>query len=82
MSKLEPVYQFIAIHNSNKKDGQRLGQRFCNMYIKEAWPELFHADRFEAVHLIHDYLTRHQYFDTLPPRIDQPVPSPVSNETV
>lgn len=79
---LEPIYQFIGIHNQHKKaDGLRMGQRFVNMYVKAPWPELFYTtDQFEAVNLIHDYLTRHQYHDTLPPRIDQPVVEPVSEE--
>ena len=80
MSKqLEPIWQFKALHNQKKAvDKQRMGQRFCNMYIKEAWPELFHAPDIDASFLIHDWLTRHQYYDTLP--VDQTVPVKVVEE--
>lgn len=63
----ETIYQFISIHKQNaKKDGQRLGQRFCNMYIKDSWPELFYAHDIDATILIHQWLTDNSYLEELP----------------
>jgi hypothetical protein len=63
----ETIYQFIAIHKANaKKDGQRLGQRFVNMYIKDPWPELFYAPDIDATILIHEWLTNNSYLEELP----------------
>jgi hypothetical protein len=45
----------------------RLGQFFCNLYIRESWPELYYeADDSKAAALICDWLERHQYTDSLP----------------
>lgn len=45
----------------------RLGQYFCNLFIRESWPELYYeADDAEANALICEWLERHQYTDALP----------------
>lgn len=63
----ETIYQFIALHKANKKkDSQRMGQRFCNMYIKHSWPELFYAQDIDAVILIHEWLHNNSYLEALP----------------
>jgi hypothetical protein len=57
--------KFEAMHRS-KDDGLRLGQRFCNMYIKGSWPELFYADEAKASANIEQWLTDSQYTEELP----------------
>lgn len=57
--------KFYIIHKS-ANDSLRLGQRFCNMYIKNSWPELFYADDITANTLIQKWLRDHQYYDELP----------------
>lgn len=47
--------------------GERLGQWFCNRFITYSWPELYYADHDEAFLLISEWLTQHQYEDTIPP---------------
>jgi hypothetical protein len=70
--KLEPFFAFKKIHNERvKKDKQRLGQRFCNMYLKVANPEMFYAKDIDAAILIMDWLYQHQYFTELPPLVER-----------
>lgn len=45
----------------------RLGQFFCNKFIKQDWPELFHANEKDAESMIKTWLIDHNYEDTLPP---------------
>lgn len=48
----------------------RLGQAFCNDFIKEPWPELFYEeDELTAEIVIKNWLTRHHYYATMPPKI-------------
>lgn len=58
--------EFIRAHNI-AMDGQRLGQRFVNIYISKPWPELFHerSDK-KAMEVIQKYLTDHHHFDSMP----------------
>lgn len=50
--------------------GQRLGQFFCNYFVKESMPDLYHQqDKEKAKEVIREYLLRHQYFDKAPPRV-------------
>lgn len=45
----------------------RLGQYFCNLFVKESMPELYYeADDEKAKSLICKWLERHQYTDNLP----------------
>lgn len=45
----------------------RLGQYFCNLFIRESWPALYYeADDAVASALIFEWLERHQYTDDLP----------------
>ena len=63
--------KFIKIHESSKKDGLRLGQRFVNMYIKDAWPALFYeTEDNKAKIMIITWLSMHQYEAVLPPITD------------
>lgn len=59
------VMRFIRIHKQTV-DTQRAGQRFCNMYIKAGWPELFYEDEAKALVMIRQWLDDHQYTETLP----------------
>lgn len=45
----------------------RLGQYFCNLFIKESTPALYYeGDDAKAGALIREWLERHQYTDNLP----------------
>ena len=58
---------FLKLHNARKKDDhQRLGQRFCFMYVKGKWPELFYAPFPEARDLICQWLVENNHADALP----------------
>jgi len=63
---------FLKLHwercSKNEEERHiRLGQRFCNMYIKEPWPALYHESSLSrATALILVWLERHQYTDSLP----------------
>lgn len=49
----------------------RLGQYFCNTYIKGSWPELFYEeDEEKAAEIIRTWLVDHQYTDTMPPKVN------------
>lgn len=47
----------------------RLGQYFCNTYIKQSWPELFYANDEKAESLIRTWLEENCYTETLPPSL-------------
>lgn len=48
--------------------GQRLGQYFCNVYLKDvhAIPDLFNIDDGRAGEMIRTWLVDNQYLDALP----------------
>lgn len=49
---------------------ERLGQAFCNDYIKQPWPELYHCTSDErAGQIIYYYLTDHCYFPNMPDKL-------------
>lgn len=62
--------RFVLLHETRAKDGLRLGQRFCNMYIKKPWPELYYVtDKAAALRIIDAWLTDNHYTLTLPKEI-------------
>ena len=65
--KAKTFYEFIVAHNS-ASDGQRLGQRFVNIFISQPWPKLFYeqSDK-EAMKTIEKWLTDHHYYPKMPP---------------
>lgn len=64
------LQRYIQRHNATN-DGIRLGQRFCNDFIKSSWPELFYAtDTQRCVSMIETWLAEHHYQDTLPTKVD------------
>lgn len=67
------LQQWINLHyKSTEADHLRLGQRFCNTFIKESWPELYYeANDAVAKSMIEVWLDRHQYYTELPPAIDR-----------
>lgn len=66
----ENLTQFIRAHNQ-ANDGLRLGQRFVNIFVKEPMPELYYEESDkESMRKISEWLTRHQYHDKMPPRIN------------
>lgn len=64
--------EFKSFHYANKaKDGQRLGQRFINMYIKNehtdpSLSKLWEASDPIAADIIVVWLCDHQYYGTMP----------------
>ena len=51
-------------------DGIRLGQRFCNDFIKGPWPKLFYAEQeYDCVGIILGWLESHHYFNEMPPKV-------------
>lgn len=67
----EPAYEkFTRLHATHSADGLRMGQRFCNMYIKASWPELYYCDDYNAFFLIYAWLHDHQYYEELPPVVN------------
>lgn len=68
--------EFIRRWESNHKQNQRLGQFFCNTYVKTPEPELFYCgplhDLFYEVEeraakaAIIDYLKQYQYWPNMP----------------
>ncbi len=61
--------EFVSRH-TQKNDGCRLGQRFCNDYIKYAWPELFYErDDGKASEMIWEWLKDHDYIESLPEKV-------------
>lgn len=64
--------KFLHYHKFNQYDNQRLGQRFCNLFIRHEWTELFYQiNEAEAARLIDKWLTDHQYTDNLPVPLDK-----------
>ena len=51
-----------------KVPSYRLGQHFCNMYIKGQWPELFYVeDRQKCLIMIEKWLKDNCYENDMPP---------------
>ena len=68
---LKSVWLLMQLY---KKEGgnQRLGQFFCNKYVKYSWPELFYEEQTDvAIRRITVYLTHLQYIYELPPELPQ-----------
>jgi hypothetical protein len=66
----EAYAKFLSLHNARKQDKLRLGQRFCNMYVKESWPSLYYTeDETLAKALINGWLANYHYYNALPPEI-------------
>jgi hypothetical protein len=64
--------QFFLYHFRNcEHDKLRMGQRFVNLYIKDAWPELFYCiSDHESMNMILDWLSRNGYeHGGFPPQI-------------
>ena len=58
--------EYIERH-ARKKDHIRLGQRFCNDFIKGNWPELFYCEDDDAAEcMIKKYMFDLCYFTTMP----------------
>lgn len=69
------ITQFIKIHKREAvTDKQRLGQRFCNMYLKDpkAIPGLFNeADAAKATASIRKWLAANHYENELPRQLKE-----------
>lgn len=59
------LVQFMKAHYKDPQ-GQRLGQKFCNLYLKDPNPELFYAKDEDAAQLIQFWLIDNQYEESLP----------------
>lgn len=44
----------------------RIGQYFCNRYIKGSWPELYYAEHEDAIKMIEQWLQDNHYQENLP----------------
>lgn len=56
-----------------KVPSYRLGQYFCNMYIKGQWPELFYVeDRQKCLIMIEKWLKDNCYENDMPPIVRTP----------
>lgn len=54
-------------YNTCDVTGARLGQNFCNHFIKGRWPELFYCDNdFKSEAMIVEWLTANQYWPFVP----------------
>lgn len=54
---------------AKQKDG-RLGQAFCNDFLREPYPELYYeVDDKKAEQMIKEWLTLHHYYATMPPKL-------------
>lgn len=65
---------FLSFHYKDRK-GMRLGQHFCNLYIKKKWPELFYGEDKQTCFLIQDWLNENGYVEELPQPLTLGVPS-------
>jgi hypothetical protein len=49
--------------------GERLGQAFCNDYVRCSWPELYYCENEEeSLEMIVDFLVQHHYYPMVPHR--------------
>lgn len=63
---MKSLQQIVRAHGQVKHN-LRLGQYFCNTYIKESWPELYYeGDHEKAKAMIAEWLERHQYTEVRP----------------
>lgn len=56
----------------NRMKFLRLGQAFCNDFIRHSWPELYYCeDGYESYSMICDWLETHCYLqtDTMPEKV-------------
>lgn len=52
--------------------GERLGEAFCNDFIKQSWPELYYCqDDEKSLALIVDYLVDCQYYPNVPDKLEK-----------
>lgn len=63
-----PAFNMFMREYRENPLGQRLGQRFFNLYCSGSWPELFYAPEENAKELIKQWLACHHYFEELPER--------------
>lgn len=69
---MKSFYEFMDIHFFLEEDGLRLGQRFCNMFIRNSWPELYYErDPHSQISMIWEWLENHQYTEQLPQRFEE-----------
>lgn len=56
--------------NNNHKFSVRLGQHFCNEFIRESWPELYYEEDYnKSMDLIVDFLVHCHVYPSLPNKI-------------
>ena len=53
---------------------ERLGQYFCNRYVKSSWPKLFYEEDFNKCSiLIEKWLKKYCYETQIPPQLTDTV---------
>lgn len=65
MTQQEWLYDWY----NNRRQYERLGQAFCNDFIKHSWPELYYAEDDTALALIDNWLFDHTYFEEMPVKV-------------
>lgn len=64
---MKTFIQFIHEHMAMPNPKPRFGQHFCNLYIKEPWPELYNEEsNIMAEAMIAKWLKQHQYWPNMP----------------
>lgn len=54
-------------YDNRAQNGERLGQAFCNDYIRSSWPELYYCeDEGKCVKMVTQWLNDCQYYGDLP----------------
>lgn len=67
---LPSIQQLMGDYNREGRPHLRLGQYFCNEYVKYSWPELYYEeDNRKAIRMITTYLTHYQYENELPAKV-------------
>lgn len=62
------VYEYHC--KSSEARHLRLGQWFCNNYLKQPWPELYYQeDEKKAEEMIEKWLDDHQYVRNVPDKV-------------
>lgn len=64
------VSQLMSMYYKDSRE-ERLGQFFCNRFIRGPWEFLYHMeDHGLARQIIAGWLKDHQYYETLPEQIN------------
>ncbi len=58
------LQQWLNDYYNRRKAVERLGQAFCNDFIKESWPRLYYSEsESQSLWMINAWLGNHHYFN-------------------